>query len=216
MALCMLTFILVVSGVATVEQDWQQALDFFGLQRPPRVTPVNFYRSLGAVDFVSPGTTVTINPLRLPQIPLRAICSHWHDFSNTGPNWRMVWVHDARKLAGNPLLQYPTYMVMKRGVDALLDRRPHGLVELLSFIPDRVNVFFFARCCLGKVPGGAPFSQLHKGIGSITRTGQHMQLYKPKQIQTKQRQQQIPNCGGREDETDARAVRPNSLARCIE
>ena len=43
-----------------------------------------------------------------------------------------------------------------------------------------------------------------------------MQLYKPKQIQTKQRQQQIPNSGGREDETDARAVRPNSLARCIE
>ena len=40
----------------------------------------------------------------------------------------------------------------------------------------------------------------------ITRTGQLMQLYKPKQIQTKQRQQQIPNCGGREDETDARAV----------
>ena len=78
------------------------------------------------------------------------------------------------------------------------------------------NIFFFARCCLGKVPGGAPFSQLHKGTGIITRTGQLMQLYKPNQIQTKQRQQQIPNCGGREDETDARAVRPNSLARCIE
>ena len=82
-------------------------------------------------------------------------------------------------------------------------------------------LFFFAQCCLGKVPGGAPFSQLHKGIGSIARTGQLMQLYKSqlyksKQIQTKQRQQQIPNCGGREDETDARAVRPNSLARCIE
>ena len=23
--------------------------------------------------------------------------------------------------------------------------------------------FFFARCCLGKIPDGAPFSQLHKG-----------------------------------------------------
>ena len=44
------------------------------------------------------------------------------------------------------------------------------------------GAFFFARCCLGKVPGGAPFSQLHKGIGNIVRTGQHMQLYKPKQI----------------------------------
>ena len=28
-------------------------------------------------------------------------------------------------------------------------------------------VFFFALCCLGKIPGGAPFSQLHKsGNGS--------------------------------------------------
>ena len=23
--------------------------------------------------------------------------------------------------------------------------------------------FFFALCCLGKIPGGTPFSQLHKG-----------------------------------------------------
>ena len=142
MALCMLTLMMVVSGVVTVEQDWEQALAHFGLQRPPLVTPVNFYGSLGAVDFVSPGTIVTINPLRPPQIPLRAICSHWHDFSCTGPNWRMVWVHDARRQTGNPLMQYPTYMVMKRGVDALLDRRPHGLVELLSFIPHKVNVVF--------------------------------------------------------------------------
>ena len=28
-------------------------------------------------------------------------------------------------------------------------------------------LFFFALCCLGKIPGGAPFSQLHKsGNGS--------------------------------------------------
>ena len=25
------------------------------------------------------------------------------------------------------------------------------------------NRFFLALCCLGKIPGGAPFSQLHKG-----------------------------------------------------
>ena len=30
--------------------------------------------------------------------------------------------------------------------------------------------FFFARCCLDKVPGGAPFNQLHKGDGKIART----------------------------------------------
>ena len=28
--------------------------------------------------------------------------------------------------------------------------------QVLNFI------FFFALCCLGKIPGGAPFSQLHK------------------------------------------------------
>ena len=29
------------------------------------------------------------------------------------------------------------------------------------------SAFFFALCCLGKIPGGAPFSQLHKsGNGS--------------------------------------------------
>ena len=90
------------------------------------------------------------------------------------------------------------------------------LAKVRIKLKNKQITFFFARCCLGKVPGGAPFSQLHKGTGIITRTGQLMQLYKQKQIQTKQRQQQIPNCGGREDETDARAVRPNSLARCIE
>ena len=31
----------------------------------------------------------------------------------------------------------------------------------------RRMTFFFALCCLGKIPGGAPFSQLHKsGNGS--------------------------------------------------
>ena len=31
----------------------------------------------------------------------------------------------------------------------------------------RTAHFFFALCCLGKIPGGAPFSQLHKsGNGS--------------------------------------------------
>ena len=75
-------------------------------------------------------------------------------------------------------------------------------------LPGEFHLFFFllVAACV-KVPGGASFSQLHKGTGIITRTGQLMQLYKPKQIQTKQRQQQIPNSGGREDETDARAVR---------
>ena len=37
--------------------------------------------------------------------------------------------------------------------------------------------FFLARCCLGKVPGGASFSQLHKGDGKIARTGHIMQIY---------------------------------------
>ena len=37
----------------------------------------------------------------------------------------------------------------------------------LSQIWCRGLFFFFALCCLGKIPGGAPFSQLHKsGNGS--------------------------------------------------
>ena len=51
------------------------------------------------------------------------------------------------------------------------------------------SLFFFARCCLGKIPGGAPIQA------------------------TNSRQQQIPTKrGGREDETDARAVRRPALA----
>ena len=38
-----------------------------------------------------------------------------------------------------------------------------------------LKALFFARCCLGKVPGGVPFSQLHKGDGNIAWTGQIMQ-----------------------------------------
>ena len=84
MAHRMLILMMVVSGVVTVRHDWEQALAHFGLRRPPRVTPVNFYRSLAAVDFVSPLTVVTVNPLQLPQIPLRAVCSHWRDFTCSG------------------------------------------------------------------------------------------------------------------------------------
>ena len=54
----------------------------------------------------------------------------------------MVWVHDARRQSGNLALQNPTYMVLKRGVDALFDVRPHGLMELLSSVPRMVNVVF--------------------------------------------------------------------------
>ena len=49
------------------------------------------------------------------------------------------------------------------------------MIALREFIQSGGQVveatdFFFARCCLGKVPGGAPFSQLHKGDGKIART----------------------------------------------
>ena len=36
-----------------------------------------------------------------------------------------------------------------------------------GLLPLGLICFFFALCCLGKVPGGVPFSQLHKsGNGS--------------------------------------------------
>ena len=43
----------------------------------------------------------------------------------------MVQVHDARCQSMNQVLHRPTYMVLRRGVDALLALRPHGLLEIL-------------------------------------------------------------------------------------
>ena len=38
--------------------------------------------------------------------------------------------------------------------------------------------FFFALCCLGKIPGGAPFSQLHKS-GKRSRVDRpYLAIYK--------------------------------------
>ena len=66
----MLVLLAVAYGVVTVPQEWEQALAHFGFRRPARVAPINFYRSLAAVDFVSPQTVVTVNPLQMPQVPL--------------------------------------------------------------------------------------------------------------------------------------------------
>ena len=54
------------------------------------------------------------------------------------------------------------------------------------------SCFFFARCCLGKVPGGAPFSQLHK-------SDKQSRVDKPKLASNKQikaSRQQIPKKEG--------------------
>ena len=78
-----------------------------------------------------------------------------------------------------------------------------------------VNQLFFARCCLGKVPGGAPFSQLHKGDRHNREDRPYLHSYK-KQIQKQISGSNKLPIRGREDGTDARAVRSNSLARRIE
>ena len=58
-----------------------------------------------------------------------------------------------------------------RGVGVILPNILHGSFFFrgdvwgegsLGVVVEAV-VIFFARCCLGKIPGGAPFSQLHKG-----------------------------------------------------
>ena len=42
-----------------------------------------------------------------------------------------------------------------------------GKPPATSTVLSTLVAFFFALCCLGKIPGGAPFSQLHKsGNGS--------------------------------------------------
>ena len=43
----------------------------------------------------------------------------------------------------------------------------NGCFSMPRTLVQSLVVFFFALCCLGKIPGGAPFSQLHKsGNGS--------------------------------------------------
>ena len=45
-------------------------------------------------------------------------------------------------------------------------RSADDLSVFTKMAPERLclgcGLFFFALCCLGKIPGGAPFSQLHK------------------------------------------------------
>ena len=42
----------------------------------------------------------------------------------------------------NQVLHRPTYMVLRRGVDALLALRPHGLLEILGLVPHAINEVF--------------------------------------------------------------------------
>ena len=125
-----------------VREDWEQALVHFGLQKPDGVTDANFYRAAtGASDFVSPLTVVQLNPAQSPG-PLREICFNWPDFVTNPPNWRMVQVHEARCQSMNQVLHRPTYVVLRRGVDALLALRPHGLLEILGLVPHAINEVF--------------------------------------------------------------------------
>ena len=57
-------------------------------------------------------------------------------------------------------------------------------------------MFFFARCCLGKVPGGAPFSQLSKRATACTVRMQIVkQINKENELDQANNKlgQQIPN-----------------------
>ena len=47
------------------------------------------------------------------------------------------------------------------GVDVPLTHR--GRRKVVAARGSKQCPFFLALCCLGKIPGGAPFSQLHKG-----------------------------------------------------
>ena len=69
--------------------------------------------------------------------------------------------------------------------------------------------FFFARCCLGKVPGGAPFSQSTQRWQNRKDRPNHANLQQ--KHSNKLAAATNSYCRGREDETDARAVRPNSF-----
>ena len=118
--------------LAAVKEDWEQALVHFGLQMPEGVTDANFYRTAsGASDYVSPLEVIQLNPALSPAGALREACFSWPDFVTNPPNWQM-----------NRVLHRPTYMVLRRGVDALLAMRPHGLIEILGLAPHAINEVF--------------------------------------------------------------------------
>ena len=50
------------------------------------------------------------------------------------------------------------------GTAALTGEAPSGAAPCsYEHMDEALEFVFFALCCLGKIPGGAPFSQLHKG-----------------------------------------------------
>ena len=126
--------------LAAVQEDWEQALVHFGLQMPDGVIDANFYRAASRVsDDVTPVEVIQLNPAVSPASALREACSCWPDFITNPPNWRMVGVHVARCQSPNRALHRPTYMVLRRGVDAALALRPHGLIEILGLVPRTIQ-----------------------------------------------------------------------------
>ena len=129
--------------LAAVQEDWEQALVHFGLQMPDGVIDANFYRAASRVsDEVAPVEVIQLNPAVSPASALREACLCWPDFITNPPNWRMVGVHVARCQSPNRALHRPTYMVLRRGVDAALELRPHGLIEILGLVPRTINEVF--------------------------------------------------------------------------
>ena len=110
---------------------------------PDGVIDANFYRAASGVsDYVSPLEVIQLNPAISPASALREACFCWPDFITNPPNWRMVGVHVARCQSPNRALHRPTYMVLRRGVDAFLAMRPHGLIEILGLVPRTINEVF--------------------------------------------------------------------------
>ena len=110
---------------------------------PDGVIDANFYRAASRVsDEVAPVEVIQLNPAVSPASALREACLCWPDFITNPPNWRMVGVHVARCQSPNRALHRPTYMVLRRGVDATLELRPHGLIEILGLVPRTINEVF--------------------------------------------------------------------------
>ena len=97
-----------------------------------------------------PPSTFSLTPVSTPPIPFADPLPPPHDFRYTSPD-------DALQLIATLTVSQMAAQHTKFG------RVASNAMDADLYYP----FFFFALCCLGKIPGGAPFSQLHKsGNGS--------------------------------------------------
>ena len=101
-------------------------------------------------------------------LSLECAKKHMHavsDVWNIG-EWLQEHIVFGQNSADNlAVLHNQNHMVHEFGLSAWITQSGRQVIS--RSVTSCAGIFFFALCCLGKIPGGAPFSQLHKsGNGS--------------------------------------------------